>query len=90
VGVGGLLQQQLFHDIAFFCLLGKIDRVKSTEEKDEENNDQDELKEYDVKMAHHPTGREVVPLPDLIHEIPECHHPAPFLIQHVHFNQNSA
>ena len=69
VRIGGLLDEQLFHDTAFGRLLGEVDRSEGIEEKNKENNDQDKFEEQNIKMAHHPARGIVVKLPDLGHKI---------------------
>ena len=64
-----MTQQQPLDDIIFLDITSDINELDAINENADENGHQDKLKKKNVKVAHHPLGRTIVQLTDLIHEI---------------------
>ena len=63
-----MLGQKNLRGVARVNLIRGKKMLNDVDEKEEEDNDQDNLKKHGVEVAHHPAGTAVVNLPDLVHE----------------------
>ena len=67
--VDRLVEQKPFNDVVFADVRPDINEFDRIDEHADKNSHQNDFKEKDIEVAHHPLRGAVVPLADLIHEI---------------------
>ena len=71
--IDGLGQEQSFDQIILRNGAAHIDETKIIDETPHKDRNQKDFKKQNIKMAHHPLRRAVVPVAHLGHEIVQAH-----------------
>ena len=71
--VNGLGHDGALKDGCSWDLVVGINDVEHIDEPEQENHEEDDLEKHEVKMAHKPFDRQIIPIPDFAHEIFVCH-----------------
>lgn len=67
--IDGLGHDGAFQDGGSGDLVVDVDDIEHIMEPEQEDDKQDNLEKHEVKMAHKPFGRQIIPIPDFGHEI---------------------
>ena len=76
-GIDRLRHDGAFQSRCFRDLVVRVDDVEHIDEPEQEDHEQDDLEEHEIKMAHQPFRCQVIPVPDLVHQVVQAHNNAP-------------